>query len=60
MKRESFREGHKAGAETVSCHLEKLASLDLLPDHGFEVICLPIKVARGSAGCCRPVALLAE
>lgn len=42
-----FWEGHKAGAETLYCHMEKLANLDQLPDHGFEVMCFPVKVARG-------------
>jgi kynurenine formamidase len=53
-----FWEGHKAGADTVYCHMEKLANLHLLPATGFEVIALPIKVARGSAGWCRPVAIV--
>jgi len=53
-----FWEGHKAGADTVYCHLEKLANLDQLPSTGFEVIALPIKVAKGSAGWCRPVAIV--
>jgi kynurenine formamidase len=53
-----FWEGHKAGADAVYCHMEKLANLDLLPATGFEVIALPVKVARGSAGWCRPVAII--
>jgi kynurenine formamidase len=53
-----FWEGHKAGADAVYCHMEKLANLHLLPATGFDVIALPVKVARGSAGWCRPVALL--
>lgn len=53
-----FWEGHKAGADTVFCHMEKLSNLDRLPATGFEVIALPIKVARGSAGWCRPVAII--
>lgn len=53
-----FWEGHKAGAETLYCHMEKLANLDQLPDHGFDVMCFPVKVARGSAGWCRPVAII--
>ena len=53
-----FWEGHKAGADAVYCHMEKLANLHLLPATGFEIIALPVKVARGSAGWCRPVALL--
>lgn len=53
-----FWEGHKAGADTVYCHMEKLANLDRLPATGFEVIALPVKVSKGSAGWCRPVAIL--
>lgn len=53
-----FWEGHKAGADTIYCHIEKLANLHLLPDAGFEVIALPVKVEGGSAGWCRPVAIL--
>ncbi|WP_319773538.1 cyclase family protein [Breoghania sp.] len=55
-----FWAGHKAGAETCYCHMEKLANLHLLPDTGFEVIALPVKVAAGSAGWCRAIALLEE
>lgn len=55
-----FWEGHKAGADTVYCHIEKLANLDKLPPHGFEVVALPVKVERASAGWCRPVAILAD
>ena len=51
-------EGHKAGADTVYCHIEKLGNLHLLPATGFQVIALPVKVERGSAGWCRPVAIL--
>ncbi|MGQ7246329.1 cyclase family protein [Halomonas sp. V046] len=53
-----FWEGHKAGADTVFCHMEKLANLNQLPDTGFDVICLPVKIARASAGWCRPIALV--
>lgn len=53
-----FWEGHKAGADTVYCHMEKLGNLEQLPATGFEVIALPVKVAKGSAGWCRPVAIL--
>ncbi|AEQ51258.1 cyclase family protein [Pelagibacterium halotolerans] len=53
-----FWEGHKAGAETIYCHMEKLGNLDQLPGKGFEVMCFPVKVERGSAGWCRPVAIL--
>ncbi|MBZ0129155.1 MAG: cyclase family protein [Rhodobacteraceae bacterium] len=53
-----FWEGHKAGADTIYCHMEKLANLHLLPSTGFEIIALPVKVAGGSAGWCRAIALL--
>lgn len=53
-----FWEGHKAGAHCVYCHMEKLTNLDQLPGTGFDVIALPVKVARASAGWCRPVAVL--
>lgn len=53
-----FWEGHKAGADTVYCHMEKLANLHLLPATGFQVIALPVKIERASAGWCRPVALI--
>lgn len=53
-----FWEGHKAGADTVYCQIEKMANLHLLPATGFRVIALPVKVAGGSAGWCRPVALI--
>lgn len=51
-------EGHRAGREIGYSHLEKLANLDQLPDHGFTVACFPVKVYRGSAGWTRAVAIL--
>lgn len=53
-----FWEGHKAGATAGYCHIEKLGNLEKLPAHGFQVICFPVKVDRGSAGWCRPVAIV--
>ncbi len=53
-------EGHRAGREIGYCHLEKLSNLDALPPHGFEVICFPVKVHRGSAGWTRAVAVLRD
>ncbi|GIX13438.1 MAG: cyclase [Paracoccaceae bacterium] len=55
-----FWEGHKAGMETVYCHLEKLANLDQLPATGFEVMCFPVKIEGGSGGWCRAVARIDE
>lgn len=51
-------EGHFAGSTMPYCQLEKLANLDRLPPHGFEVIALPVKVARASAGWARPMAII--
>lgn len=51
-------EGHKAGRDCIYMHMEKLANLDLMPDHGFTVHCLPVKIAKASAGWCRAIAIL--
>ena len=51
-------EGHRAGMEIGYCHMEKLANLEQLPPHGFEIICFPVKIKAASAGWCRPVAVL--
>src|SRR5437016_3517612 len=51
-------EGHKAGREIGYCHMEKLANLDALPDHGFKVACFPVKIDKASAGWTRAVAII--
>lgn len=51
-------EGHKAGRERGYCQLEKLHGLEQLPDHGFTVICFPVKITRASAAWTRAVALV--
>ena len=51
-------EGHKAGAETIYCHMEKMNNLDKLPAFGFRVIALPINVKKASAGWVRPIAII--
>lgn len=53
-------EGHRAGMVHGYCHMEKMAALEMLPSTGFEVICFPVKVKGGSAGWCRPVAVIKE
>ncbi len=53
-------EGHRAGREIGYSHLEKLHNLEKLPADGFEVVCFPVKVHRGSAGWTRAVAILPE
>ena len=51
-------EGHKAGREIGYCHIEKLHNLEELPATGFMVSCLPVKIARASAGWTRAVAII--
>lgn len=53
-------EGHKAGVETVYCHIEKLHNLEGLPPHGYTVAAFPVKVQGGSAGWCRAVAIFED
>ena len=53
-------EGHRAGREIGYSHLEKLHNLEALPSDGFQVVCFPVKVHRGSAGWTRAVAIVDE
>ena len=53
-------EGHKAGREIGYAHIEKLNDLELLPDSGFVVSCLPVKIKAGSAGWSRVVAIFED
>lgn len=50
-------EGHKAGRDIGYCHIEKLHNLESLPDTGFTVSCLPVKIKGASAGWTRAVAI---
>ena len=50
-------EGHRAGREIGYSHMEKLANLEALPPHGFDVIAFPVKIHRASAGWTRAVAV---
>lgn len=50
---------HMTGRDREYCHIEKLANLDQIPiPFGFWVCCFPIKIAKGSAGWVRAVALV--
>lgn len=53
-----FWEGHKAGRDTIFCHMEKLGNLETLPSTGFEVIAMPMNIKDASAGFVRPIALI--
>jgi kynurenine formamidase len=50
-------EGHKAGREIGYCQMEKLHNLEVLPPHGFDISCFPVKVRAASAGWIRAVAI---
>ncbi|MCD1257585.1 cyclase family protein [Paenibacillus athensensis] len=50
---------HYVGIDKEYCQIEKLANLDRIPQRfGFQVVCFPVKVEKGSAGWARPVAII--
>jgi kynurenine formamidase len=49
---------HRIGAEAGVANLENLTGLDALPPTGAVVIALPMRIARGSGGPVRAVALV--
>lgn len=52
---------HFVGRAREHMHMEKLTNLAAIPvDHGFTVVCFPMKLRGGSAGWVRPVALVPE
>jgi kynurenine formamidase len=51
-------EGHKAGKDSIYCHIEKLHNLEKLPSSGFMVSCFPVKIRKASAGWTRAVAII--
>jgi kynurenine formamidase len=52
---------HYAGIHQEYCHIEKLANLDRLPGpFGFKVACFPVRLAGGSAGWSRVVAIIED
>jgi len=52
---------HYVGIDKEYCHIEKLANLDKLPyPFGFKVACFPVKLAGGSAGWSRVVAIIED
>ena len=54
-------EAHRVGIDHPYCQIEKLANLDQLPKaYGFKVSCFPVKLAGGSAGWTRVVAMVEE
>ena len=53
-------EGHKAGREIGYCQMEKLHNLEVLPSHGFEMMCFPVKIRGAGAGWIRAVAVVQD
>ncbi len=54
-------EAHRVGMDLEYCQIEKLANLDQLPrPTGFKVSCFPVKLAGGSAGWTRVVAMFED
>ena len=55
-----FWSAHYVGIDKEYCQIERLANLGALPPFGFKVCAFPLKVAGGSAGPARVVALINE
>jgi kynurenine formamidase len=49
---------HFYGRKKEFIHIERLANLQKLPDHGFKVSCLPVRIKNTGAAWARVVALL--
>lgn len=48
---------HFYGRKREFIHIERLANLDKLPDYGFKVYCLPVKIRKTGAAWARVVAI---
>jgi len=55
---QSVWQAHYVGRQYEFCIIEKLTNLNLLPPSGFVLVCFPVKVAKGSAGWTRAVAIV--
>ena len=49
---------HFYGRKREFIHIERLSSLDKLPDYGFKIICFPIRIKQTGAAWSRVVAIL--
>jgi kynurenine formamidase len=57
--KEQLWESHKFGADMEYCQIEKLCNLEALPQpFGFQVLALPISLARASGAWARVVAMV--
>ncbi len=57
-KSKDFFGSHFLGRKKEYIHAEKLMNLDKLPEFGFTVSMLPIKIERASGAWCRAVAII--
>ncbi len=49
---------HFYGRKREFIHIERLAHLEKLPDHGFKIICFPVKIKNTGAAWARVVAIV--
>ncbi|HNW39490.1 MAG TPA: cyclase family protein [Candidatus Omnitrophota bacterium] len=54
----TFYPAHFYGRKKEFIHIERLANLESLPDFGFKVLCMPIRIKNTGAAWARVVALL--
>ncbi|UCD15633.1 MAG: cyclase family protein [Candidatus Omnitrophota bacterium] len=57
-KTSSLWPAHFYGRKREFAHIERLTNLDKLPDFGFKVICLPIRIRQTGAAWARVVGIL--
>ncbi|UCC95078.1 MAG: cyclase family protein [Candidatus Omnitrophota bacterium] len=49
---------HFHGRKKEFIHIERLTNLGVLPDHGFKVVCFPVRIKKTGAAWSRVVALI--
>lgn len=51
---------HKVGVEKEYCQIEKMANLEQLPSHDFQIACFPVLIHKASGSWVRPVGIVNE
>jgi len=54
----TFYPAHFHGRKREFIHIERLTNLEKLPDHGFKVICFPVRIKTTGAAWSRVVAII--
>jgi kynurenine formamidase len=49
---------HLHGRKRPFAHVERLVNLENLPDYGFTVLCMPIRIRKTGAAWCRSIAII--